>query len=83
MSDESQPVPEPELLRGTVKWYNDAKGFGFIKDANGKDVFVHHSVIEGRGFKTLQDGEIVGYIYRDGPKGMVATKVVRRPDLKI
>lgn len=65
------------MATGKVKWFNDQKGFGFISNEEGKDVFVHHSVIEGSGFRTLQDGESVDYDFEDGPKGMKATKVVR------
>ncbi len=65
------------MATGKVKWFNDQKGFGFISAENGKDVFVHHSVIEGTGFRTLQDGESVDYDFEDGPKGMKATKVKR------
>lgn len=63
--------------RGTVKWFNDAKGFGFINHNNGEDVFVHFSVIESEGFKTLKDGELVEYELIQGPKGLNATRVVR------
>ncbi len=62
---------------GRVKWFNDQKGFGFIVDDDGRDVFVHYGVIEGEGFKTLQDDEVVQYDYADGPKGRRATRVVR------
>jgi CspA family cold shock protein len=65
------------MATGKVKWFNDQKGFGFISSEAGKDVFVHHTVIEGTGFRTLEDGESVEYEFEDGPKGMKATKVVR------
>ena len=65
------------MATGKVKWFNDQKGFGFISTENGTDVFVHHSVIQGDGFKTLQENESVEYDFEDGPKGMKATKVRR------
>jgi cold shock protein len=66
------------MATGKVKWFNDQKGFGFISsEADNRDVFVHHTVIEGQGFKTLQDGEVVDYDAEDGPKGMKATRVKR------
>ena len=66
------------MATGKVKWFNDQKGFGFISSDNeGRDIFVHHSVIEGTGFKTLQENEVVEYDFETGPKGMKATKVRR------
>ena len=66
------------MATGKVKWFNDQKGFGFIQpESGGKDIFVHHSVIEGAGFRTLQDGEPVEYEAEEGPKGTKATKVKR------
>jgi cold shock protein len=61
---------------GTVKWFNDDKGYGFIApDAEGKDVFVHHSAIGGEGFKSLAEGAKVEYEVEDGPKGPQARSV--------
>ena len=66
------------MATGKVKWFNDQKGFGFIAaDADGRDVFVHHTVIDGQGFRTLADGETVEYDAEDGPKGLKATRVKR------
>jgi len=66
-----------QKLKGTVKWFNDAKGYGFIEHNTGRDVFVHFSVIEGEGYKTLKDGEPVEYDIIEGEKGLHA-KSVRR-----
>jgi CspA family cold shock protein len=68
---------ESSTLKGTVKWFNDAKGFGFIEHSSGRDVFVHYSVIASEGFKTLKDGETVEYELKEGPKGLQASKVLR------
>ena len=62
--------------RGTVKWFNDAKGFGFIERENGEDVFVHHSVIQSEGFRTLSDGQQVEFEVVQGKKGPAAESVV-------
>ena len=66
-----------QLQRGVVKWFNDAKGFGFIEHETGRDVFVHYSVIEADGFKTLKDGEVVDYELKEGDKGLHAARVLR------
>jgi CspA family cold shock protein len=66
------------MAKGIVKWFNDRKGFGFIEgNGEGKDIFVHYSKIEGEGFKTLTKGQEVDYDYTDGPKGPLATKVIK------
>ncbi len=63
---------------GTVKWFNDAKGFGFIERPDGDDVFVHYSAMQGGGFKTLAEGESVEFDVVDGPKGKQAANVIKR-----
>jgi CspA family cold shock protein len=65
------------MVQGTVKWFNDKKGFGFIIAETGKDVFVHHSAIEGEGYKTLKEGDKVQFEVVTGPKGEQATKVMK------
>ena len=65
------------MAEGTVKWFNDAKGFGFIAQDNGEDVFVHHSGIQADGFKTLDEGAKVSFEVVDGPKGLAAQNVVQ------
>ncbi len=62
--------------KGTVKWFNDAKGFGFIERENGEDVFVHHSAIRSEGFRTLSDGQQVEFEVVQGKKGPAAESVV-------
>lgn len=62
---------------GTVKWFNDAKGFGFIRQDNGPDVFVHYSQIIGDGFRTLEEGQAVEFEIKEGPKGLLAERVTR------
>ena len=65
------------MAKGTVKWFNDQKGYGFITPENGKDVFVHHSAIQGDGFKTLAEGQQVEFNIEQGAKGEQATNVVK------
>lgn len=64
-----------ELVSGRVKWFNDDKGFGFIEQENGPDVFVHHSAINVNGFKSLKEGQHVTMNVTEGPKGLQAENV--------
>ena len=66
------------MAQGTVKWFNDRKGFGFIQRDDGTDVFVHHSAIGGSGFKSLAEGEQVTFEVEKGPKGLAAVNVGRK-----
>jgi CspA family cold shock protein len=66
------------MLKGTVKWFNESKGFGFIEQEDGKDVFVHYSAIGGTGFKTLNEGDKVQFEIVDGPKGPAAANVLKQ-----
>ncbi|MDR4499726.1 MAG: cold-shock protein [Candidatus Scalindua sp.] len=65
------------MTRGTVKWFNDSKGFGFISQENGDDVFVHHSAIQGEGFKSLSEGDSVEFEITKDQKGFKASNVVK------
>ena len=63
------------MVKGTVKWFNEKKGFGFLSRDAGEDVFVHYSVIQGDGFKKLEEGQEVEFEVQDGPKGPQAVNV--------
>ena len=65
------------MAKGTVKWFNDQKGYGFITPESGKDIFVHHSEIQGDGYKTLAEGQAVEFEVAEGPKGEQAQNVVK------
>ena len=65
------------MVKGTVKWFNNQKGYGFITPESGKDVFVHHSAIQGDGYKSLADGQQVEFEITKGPKGEQAVNVVK------
>jgi CspA family cold shock protein len=67
-----------ERTTGTVKWFNGAKGYGFIEREAGPDVFVHHSAIRGQGFRNLEEGQSVEFNVEQGPKGLQATDVAVR-----
>ena len=64
-----------EKITGTVKWFNDAKGYGFLARPGGNDVFVHHSAIVAEGFRTLNEGDTVEFTIEQGPKGPAAANV--------
>jgi len=65
------------MIKGTVKWFDNHKGYGFITPESGKDVFVHHSSIKGEGYKSLDEGQQVSFELEKGPKGDKAINVVR------
>ena len=64
------------MARGKVKWFNDAKGFGFIEQEDGADVFVHYSAIASEGFKSLYENQVVDFEVVEGPKGLQAANVM-------
>jgi cold shock protein len=65
------------MVKGTVKWFNESKGFGFITKEDGGDVFAHYSAIQGNGFKTLTEGQAVSFEVVDGPKGPKAENITK------
>ncbi|MFC1807112.1 cold-shock protein [Candidatus Omnitrophota bacterium] len=65
------------MAQGTVKWFNNSKGYGFITPESGEDVFVHHAAIQGDGYKSLDEGQSVQFDIEQGPKGAHATNVVK------
>ena len=65
------------MEQGTVKWFNSTKGFGFIERPDGDDVFVHHTAIQGEGYKSLNDGDQVEFEVVEGPKGLQAANVTK------
>ena len=69
------------MPQGTVKWFDQRKGYGFIETEDGNDVFVHYSEVQGSGFRTLDEGERVEFEIKQGPKGEQAANVVRVQDL--
>jgi CspA family cold shock protein len=71
------------MATGTVKWFDSKKGFGFIVNNQGKDVFVHFSTIEGEGFRALKDGELVEYEETQGNKGLLASSVRRTSPVQL
>lgn len=69
---------EQQMSNGSVKWFNDAKGYGFITSDEGSDVFVHFSAIQGDGFRSLAEGDSVSFDIEKGPKGLQAVNVVKQ-----
>ncbi len=66
------------MAKGTVKWFNESKGFGFITREDGTDVFVHYASIQGNGFKSLAEGDMVNFDVENGPKGLKAINVSKQ-----
>jgi len=71
-------IKEEQMSNGLVKWFNDAKGFGFITTEEGSDVFVHFSAIQGDGFRSLSEGDAVSFDVEKGAKGLQAVNVVKQ-----
>jgi CspA family cold shock protein len=69
-------------ITGKVKWFNDNKGFGFIEQDSGQDIFVHYSEIKGDGYRTLSEGEVVEFEIKESPKGPQATGVIKVSEKK-
>lgn len=65
------------MVKGKVKWFNNSKGYGFISREGGSDVFVHHTAIQGEGYKSLEEGQMVEFDVTQGPKGDQASNVVK------
>jgi cold shock protein len=65
-----------DSVTGSVKWFNNTKGYGFLAQENGPDVFVHHSAIQGEGYHSLEEGQRVEFVIEKGPKGLQAARVV-------
>ncbi|MFA6143028.1 MAG: cold shock domain-containing protein [Candidatus Omnitrophota bacterium] len=65
------------MVKGKVKWFSNQKGYGFITPENGKDVFVHHTAIQGEGYKSLEEGQEVEFEIKEGPKGEQAANVTK------
>lgn len=76
-STEGQQIRNKMKEQGTVKWFNNEKGYGFISRNSGDDVFVHHSAIQGGGFKSLNEGDSIEFDVAKGPKGLQAQNVVK------
>ena len=71
------------MVKGKVKWFSNQKGYGFITPENGKDVFVHHTAIQGEGYKSLEEGQEVEFEIKQGPKGEQAANVVKLQNKQI
>lgn len=77
MRDAASASEVRSVYKGKVKWFNESKGYGFLEQDNGADVFVHHTAIQGQGFRTLKEGESVEFEIENSQKGPKATTVIR------